>query len=272
MSFFKSYDSLRIFKGPIGPTDTGYETNSPMPPSGKKKRTVFGKQLGVVSRDVLNRLPDFQTPSWFGRFNKSSWLGIQPGEYSRTKSIKQRFDGACDEPKRPLSTTTLPSGKRCTSNPELRNINALHGKNRCMSVPKSHFDGSSDLSPAASIIPRRTDRSSSSEGRPQPSLKKFQSSDSVRSSSSFRSLDRFLPRRTTANSASTSFRANKDPHSLSPEEKLLRHSGASVDAFSPRRRATSPTPQPIRITTRRNISANRSGGASTQTTCYLLLE
>jgi hypothetical protein len=203
---------------------------------------------------------DFQPPSWLGKFHKVSRLNIQPGEYSRTKSLRQRFDGADDEPKSGQCTATLPRLKRRSSTPEPRRIDLFQDQNRSITIPKARFDGSSDLNPAVSTIPRCIHRSGSSE-RPRPTLKKFQSSDSVRSSASLRSLDRFLPRRPTSNSAGTSFRANKDPQTLSPDEKLLRHSGASVDAFSPRRRATSPTSQSDHIAARRDISASRSGGA-----------
>lgn len=213
--------------------------------------------------ELLNPLLDFQAPSWFGRLNKSSRLSIQPGEYSRIKSIRQRFDGAGDEPKPVLRPSTLPRLRRRSSTPELPRVDLSQDQNSCIAVLKSRFDGSSDVGPVASTIPHKPNRTSSSEHHPRSTLKKFQSSDSVRSSGSLRSLDRFLPRRSTVNSASTSFRANKDPQSLSPEEKLLRHSGASIDAFSPRRRATSPSPQPSRLSARRNISANRSGGAGT---------
>ena len=231
-------------------------------------------QLSVSSvrprpTEVLNPLPEFQAPSWFGRFNKFSRLSLQPGEYSLTKSVRQRFDGAGDEPKLGLGTSTLPRVKRRSSTPALRRAETFQDQNRCITVPKSRLDGSSDVGPVASTNARRTNRSCSSEGRPRPSLKKFQSSDSVRSSGSLRSLDRFLPQRPTSNSAGTSFRANKDPQTLSPEEKLLRHSGASVDAFSPRRRATSPSPQTTHLTSRRNTSTDRSGGAGIRLICCL---
>jgi hypothetical protein len=187
-------------------------------------------------------------------------LGIQPGDYSWSKPNRQRFDGADDEPKMAPCAAKLPRLKRRSSTPELRRTGLFQDQNRCITIPKSHFDGSSDVNPVQQPIVCRPNRSSSSE-RPRPALKKFQSSDSVRSSGSLRSLDRFLPRRPTSNSAGTSFRSNKDPHTLSPEEKLLRHSGASTDAFSPRRTATSPTPQSSNsVEARRNVSANRSGG------------
>lgn len=213
---------------------------------------------------------DFQAPSWLGRFHKTSRLSIQPGEYSRIKSIRQRFDGADDEPKPGLCAPALPRLKIRSSTPEPLRIDFFQDQNRSITITKARFDGSSDLNPAASTIPRLTHHRSGSSERPVPTLKKFQSSDSVRSSASLRSLDRFLPRRPASNCAGTSFRANKDSQTLSPDEKLLRHSGASVDAFSPRRRATSPTPQSTHTAARRDISANRSGGAGMQSSLHLL--
>lgn len=261
MSFFKPYESYRAAKSPIEPTDSGYESSSPITANGKKKRLAFGKQSKALTVQLLNPLLDFQAPSWFGRLNKSSRLSIQPGEYSHAKPIRQRFDGAGDDPKPVLHPFTLPRLKRRSSTPELRLADLFRDQDSCIAALKSRFDGSSDVGPVALTLPHRANRSSSSEYRPRSTLKKFQSSDSVRSSGSLRSLDRFLPRRSTVNSASTSFRANKDPQSLCPDEKLLRHGGASADAFNPRRRATSPSPQPTHLTARRNISANRSGGA-----------
>jgi hypothetical protein len=234
----------------------------------------------LASLDILRTLIDFQPPSWLGRLNKSSWLNIQPGEYSRGKSIRQRFDGACDEPKPALRPPILPPLKRRSSTPEL-NLTELfqdlhltddfQDQNRCITAKS--LDGSSEHPgplPVASTLPHRSHHSDSSELFAGPSLKKLQSSDSVRSSCSLKSLDRFLPRRPALNSAATSFRANKDPQSLSPEEKLLRHSGASTDPFNRRRRATSPTPQPAHLTGRRNISANRSGGAGKEKTAVVI--
>jgi hypothetical protein len=49
MSFFKSRESFHNAKSPIEPTDSGYETNSPIPAKGKKKRTAFGKQFRMTA-------------------------------------------------------------------------------------------------------------------------------------------------------------------------------------------------------------------------------
>lgn len=249
-----------------------------------RRRSVQPSVCPVVplSLGILSTFIDFQPPSWLGRLNKSLWLNIQPGEYSRGKSIRQRFDGAGDDPKSALRPPILPPLKRRSSTPELHLtelFQELHltddfeNQDRCI-IAKS-LDGSSEHPrplPVASTLPRRSHRSrhsDSSEFCPGPSLKKFQSSDSVRSSCSLKSLDRFLPRRPALGSAATSFRSNKDPQSLSPEEKLLRHSGASTDPFNRRRRATSPTPQAAHLTGRRNISANHSGGGKDRTVAVI---
>ncbi|KAG4430502.1 hypothetical protein IFR05_014007 [Cadophora sp. M221] len=129
----------------------------------------------------------------------------------------------------------------------------------------SQYDGPSDTEKRAlsiSTLPRINPRTSNFRRR--PSLKTFASSAS---SSSFRCPDRFLPIRPTLDSAVESFRTSKDPRTLTTDEKLLRHKDASLDAFNPRRRATSPIPSANRPVPRRNFSGNRSGsgGASVLT-------
>lgn len=95
----------------------------------------------------------------------------------------------------------------------------------------------------------------------RPSLLAFDTSSSTHTLSSSRSPDRFVPARGTPPGQSTqSFRTNKDPQSLSPEERLLRNHEASPDAFDPRRRASSPVPQAIRPPVQRSFSASRVGG------------
>ncbi|KAH7407215.1 WD40-repeat-containing domain protein [Cadophora sp. MPI-SDFR-AT-0126] len=121
----------------------------------------------------------------------------------------------------------------------------------------SQYDGPSDTEKRAisiSTLPRINPRTNNFRRR--PSLKAFTSSSST---GSFRSADRFLPRRTTLNSAVESFRTSKDPRTLTIDERLLRHKDVSPDAFSPRRRATSPIPSPNRPVPRRNFSGSRSG-------------
>jgi meiosis-specific APC/C activator protein AMA1 len=98
--------------------------------------------------------------------------------------------------------------------------------------------------------------------RGRPVLRSHESSSSSRSAGSITSPDRFLPSRRPALNASTeSFRINKDVNNLTTEEKLLRHSGASHDAFNPRRRITAPVPSAINPP-QRISSASRHGGTA----------
>lgn len=265
MSFFKFSDSYRIQKSPVEHTDSDSEFNSPAPANAKKKRIAFGQPC-ARSLDILSILIDFQPPSWLGKLNKSSRLSIQPGEYFRGKSITHRFDGAVDEPKLAARPPILPrpKGRSSTHEEQLANLFQDLFLDQSLSTKAQPLDDSPQDDrplPVPSTPTRRRHHSTSSESIAGPSLKGLRSSDSVRSSCSLKSLDRFLPRRPALNSAATNFRANKDPQSLSPEERLLRHSGASSDPFNRRRRATSPTPQSSNPTARRNTSTNRSGGA-----------
>jgi meiosis-specific APC/C activator protein AMA1 len=61
-----------------------------------------------------------------------------------------------------------------------------------------------------------------------------------RRTSSIRTPDRFVPTRTRSTSLSERFRTTKLVDDLSPDEKLLRHNGATPDAFCFRRRAIVP--------------------------------
>ncbi|KAL5323825.1 hypothetical protein ACEPPN_008367 [Leptodophora sp. 'Broadleaf-Isolate-01'] len=149
----------------------------------------------------------------------------------------------------------IPKRKHTTTNDVLRKSPAI----------ANQYDGPSDTEKRAlsiSTLPRINPRTSNFRRR--PSLKTFASSTS---SGSFRSPDRFLPIRSTLDSAVESFRTSKDPRTLTMDEKLLRHKDASQDAFNPRRRATSPIPSSNRPVPRRNFSGNRSGsgGASVLT-------
>jgi hypothetical protein len=215
-------------------------------------------QVASFSWDT-EHLPDFQSPSRVGRLNKSSKPDILEGKYLRDSSIRQRFDGASDDPKPLLCGSTVPRLKSYLNNPESRRIDLFQDQT---SVSKYRLDGSSD-SPkavlATSTLPRLNSRSSSSEFPRRPSFKTFEPSESIKSGESLRYLDRFLPHRRPALNSTQSFRTNKDPQSLTPDEKLLRHSGASLDAFSPRRKVSSPPHQSNLAPARRNISANRTG-------------
>ncbi|KAI9049684.1 hypothetical protein LZ554_005840 [Drepanopeziza brunnea f. sp. 'monogermtubi'] len=121
----------------------------------------------------------------------------------------------------------------------------------------SQYDGPSDNEKrvhSTATLPRINPRKN--VVRRRPSLKALGNSTS---SISFRSPDRFLPRRPTLESAVESFRTSKDTKALTTDEKLLRHKDASPDAFNPRRRVTSPIPNAARTEPRRNFSGNRSG-------------
>ncbi|APA12316.1 hypothetical protein sscle_09g070860 [Sclerotinia sclerotiorum 1980 UF-70] len=127
------------------------------------------------------------------------------------------------------------------------------------------FDGASDspktpMSSSSSTLPRsniKTRPSLLNTLRARTSVDPTQNRKSL---SSLHSPDRFLPVLKNSDSAAQSFRANKDPGTLSPYERLMRHSSASLDAFNPRRRATSPIPLASRPDSRRIVSANRGRG------------
>lgn len=57
---------------------------------------------------------------------------------------------------------------------------------------------------------------------------------------SLRAPDRFIPLRSTSTDTTEKFRVGKAPHELSATEKILRHNGATEDAFCYRRRVVSP--------------------------------
>lgn len=134
---------------------------------------------------------------------------------------------------------------------------------------RGRYDGPSDPPPDhpklvldASMVPNRRLKTSMFR---RPSLKALDSNSSTRSTSPLRSPDRFLPRRPAIDSATQNYRVNKDPQSLSNNEKLLRNNEASPDAFNTRRRVTSPVPpanRPLVRPTRRNFTANRTGGGA----------
>lgn len=85
--------------------------------------------------------------------------------------------------------------------------------------------------------------------------------ESFKKGGSLKSPDRFLPmRRLTLDSAIDSFRANKDPITLTSDERLVRNKYASVDSFSQRRRVSSPIPLGNKPRQARTFSGNRNGG------------
>ena len=76
--------------------------------------------------------------------------------------------------------------------------------------------------------------------------------------SSSRSPDRFLaPRRPVLEPSSSSFHSNKDPSTLSTEERLLRDPSVSLDAFDSQTNSTATTPKTKHPHVRRN---NRHSG------------
>lgn len=126
------------------------------------------------------------------------------------------------------------------------------------------FDGASD-SPRNPLISSSSTLPRSNHSRPSLSniLRARTSVDSTptrRSTSCLNSPDRFLPNLKRSETSSHIFRSNKDPGTLSAYERLMRHSSASLDAFNPRRRATSPIPLASRPDSRRIVSANRGRG------------
>jgi meiosis-specific APC/C activator protein AMA1 len=130
------------------------------------------------------------------------------------------------------------------------------------------YDGPADDDkphPAPVTLPRPKTRSRNTEYFRRPSLRTLESNSSSKSGGSLQSPDRFVPRRRPAlDSATQSFRSNKETKALSTEEKLLRHKDVSPDAFNPRRRLSSPIPQANRPVSRRLYSGRRSGSGGTK--------
>ncbi|KAK4236449.1 WD40-repeat-containing domain protein [Achaetomium macrosporum] len=78
------------------------------------------------------------------------------------------------------------------------------------------------------------------------------------SSTSLRHLDRFIPARPQGTAPSERFRTSKAPHELTAAEKILRHSGATEDAFVYRRRIVTPLAPEFRSISRAEIAASRN--------------
>ncbi|KAG4029323.1 hypothetical protein MFRU_016g00780 [Monilinia fructicola] len=132
------------------------------------------------------------------------------------------------------------------------------------------FDGTSDsprtpLTSSSATLPRSNHKSRPVLSNTLRARTSIDSTPTRKSTSSLHSPDRFLPVLKRSNSSAQSFRANKDPGTLSAYERLMRHSSASLDAFNPRRRATSPIPLASRPDSRRIVSANRGRGATALT-------
>lgn len=115
-------------------------------------------------------------------------------------------------------------------------------------------------------MPRLNSKNGMSKLHPRPSLKSFSvGPNGKRSSGSLRSPDRFLASIDYQDSSVQKFRVNKDPQQLSPSEKLVRDDSASLDAFSPRRNFTTPTP-PVAALNRGNPIPVRPGGKTSDPT------
>ncbi|KAK3304187.1 WD40 repeat-like protein [Chaetomium strumarium] len=82
------------------------------------------------------------------------------------------------------------------------------------------------------------------------------------SSTSLRHLDRFIPARPQGTASSERFRTSKSPQQLTAAEKILRHSGATEDAFVYRRRILTPLAPEFRSLSRAEIAASRNRGQS----------
>ncbi|TVY15445.1 putative WD repeat-containing protein [Lachnellula arida] len=139
----------------------------------------------------------------------------------------------------------------------------VHARSYSLSIGQ-RYDGASDdkkRTISAGTFPRIK---APSFFRRRPSLRTFTSSSSQVCGGSLRSPDRFVgSRRATLDSVIESFRINKDPSSLTPEERLLRNKDASADAFNARRSVTTPSSRSNRTPPslpRRDFSGNRSGG------------
>jgi hypothetical protein len=78
--------------------------------------------------------------------------------------------------------------------------------------------------------------------------------------------DRFIPARPQGAEPSERFRTSKAPYELTVAEKLLRHNGATEDAFCYRRRTVTPLASEFRAQSNSESTANRIRGQSSNTT------
>ncbi|KAM3087434.1 hypothetical protein ACMFMG_001524 [Clarireedia jacksonii] len=117
--------------------------------------------------------------------------------------------------------------------------------------PKPSFSQSQEVMRQRQSLPRS-----------RISLSCLESTPTKKCTSSLRSPDRFLPFLRDSQQSTQSFRSNKEPDTLSTYEKLIRNNSASLDAFQPRRRVTTPIPLAVRPDTRRNFTGNRGRGAT----------
>lgn len=216
---------------PRSPADSGYDSCSP---------TRSPRRLAVLTPDSP------EDPGYTS--NASSPTRIVLGRRRKTNNSNHTGEFSGKEYAQLYSLTT-PSAALSIFQDDVHS-----------SFVKQRYDGPADdcQIPAAATLPRVRTRS---VFRRRPQLTTYDSSASQKSLGSIRSPDRFLPaRRSALDFATQTFRANKDPKSLTLDEKLVRNKEASFDAFNPRRSVTSPIPLANRPTARRNVSANRSGG------------
>lgn len=113
------------------------------------------------------------------------------------------------------------------------------------------------------ILNVRSSSSSPDPFRCRPALR----TSNTGSSGSIRSPDRFLPTRSPLDTCSQRFHANQDVTKLSGSQRLLRRDTANDDAFSSRRRATTPNPITATTPTRQITGVLRTGGDISKSDC-----
>lgn len=132
------------------------------------------------------------------------------------------------------------------------------------------FDDDHDRPTTPATLPRVFSRARNSSHHTRPSLGTFDSAPpTLKRANSTLCPDRFVAARRPGLDSTDSYRSNRDPRTLSKDERLLRHKDATPDAFNPRRRVTSPVPVLSPTNPRRVFSANRSGGGGTDDTIIL---
>jgi hypothetical protein len=127
------------------------------------------------------------------------------------------------------------------------------------------------LTPDIGSLPKlnkRLNLSNSDPFRRRPPLR----SHNTGSTGLLRFPDRFLPNRSPLDALSQSYHVKKEAHKLSTVEKLLRRDIASIDAFSPRRRATSPIPLTALPTSEQVSGSLRVGGEAERLNTLAMLK
>ncbi|KAK4118696.1 WD40 repeat-like protein [Parathielavia appendiculata] len=110
----------------------------------------------------------------------------------------------------------------------------------------------------SATLPRQSPRSR--PGLPGAFFPSYRSRSQQRApnTASVRRLDRFIPARPLGTEASERFKTGKAPHELTSTERLLRHSGATEDAFVYRRRVVTPFGFRPRSISRGETAASRN--------------